>query len=118
MEISPMRMVLALSVSDTHLANTEVLSIPTLPIAFEYNSELSALSWEAYVNRMPLAELRERYREIISRPKMSPRLILLLVGLANGAFCRLFGGSWAVSYTHLLRRRWSGLSAWRGHTSG
>ena len=57
--------------SGTGSANTEVLSIPTLPISFEYNSELSALSWEAYDNRMPLAELRERYREIISRPKMS-----------------------------------------------
>ena len=88
--------------SGTGSANTEVLSIPTLPISFEYNSELSALSWEAYDNRMPLAELRERYREIISRPKMSPRLILLLVGLANGAFCRLFGGSWGAVATVIL----------------
>ena len=81
---------------------TEAADIPPLPISFELNAELSALSWEAYDNRMPLAELRERYREIISRPKMSPRLILLLVGLANGAFCRLFGGSWGAVATVIL----------------
>ena len=55
--------------------------------------------------RQPHAACRAQgtvVREIISRPKMSPRLILLLVGQANGAFCRLFGGSWGAVATVIL----------------
>ena len=85
--------------SGTGSVHTEVLSIPTLPISFEYNSELSALSWEAYDDRLSLAALEERYREIVARPKMPAPLILLLASLANGAFCRLFGGSWGAVAT-------------------
>ena len=84
--------------SGTGSANTEVLSIPTLPISFEYNSELSALSWEAYDERLPLGEIERRYREIVARPRLDPIFTLVLVGLANASFCRLFGGDWfAVS---------------------
>src|SRR5699024_1288218 len=82
--------------ADPGSVNTEVLSIPALPISFEYNSELSALSWEAYDTHMPLAELKARYRELIARPQMSPYRLLVRVGLANGAVCRLFGGSWGA----------------------
>ena len=102
--VSAFQKVVTFSVCDDESGEvySEVADIPPLPISFKLNAELSALSWEAYDNRMPLAELRERYREIISRPKMSPRLILLLVGLANGAFCRLFGGSWGAVATVIL----------------
>ncbi|MDR2130576.1 MAG: threonine/serine exporter family protein [Odoribacteraceae bacterium] len=87
---------IVLTTHDRENANvyTEVVEIPALPINFEYNSELSALSWEAYDTRLTLEELREKYNRIISRPKMSPRLVLFLVGLANASFCKLFGGSW------------------------
>ncbi len=37
----------------------EVVDIPALPISFEYNSELSALSWEAYDKGLPLDALKE-----------------------------------------------------------
>jgi uncharacterized membrane protein YjjP (DUF1212 family) len=88
-----------LTVFDENSKNvyTEVVEIPALPICFEFNSELSSLSWDAFDNRLPLSDLREKYRRIVSKPKMSPHLILLLVGLANAAFCRLFGGSWAAA---------------------
>ena len=77
---------------------TEAADIPPLPISFELNAELSALSWEAYDRRMPLPEIRTRYAEIIARPRLGPIFTLLLVGLANASFCRLFGGDWlAVS---------------------
>jgi uncharacterized membrane protein YjjP (DUF1212 family) len=75
---------------------TEVVDIPHLPISFELNSALSALSWEAYDCRLPMSELWGRYRQIVTRPPMNPHLVLLLVGLANAAFCRLFGGAWAA----------------------
>jgi uncharacterized membrane protein YjjP (DUF1212 family) len=73
---------------------TEVVNVPALPVSFEYNSELSSLSWEAYDKHLSLAELQEKYNQIRTKPKMSPRLILLLVGFGNASFCRLFGGDW------------------------
>lgn len=77
---------------------TEAADIPPLPISFELNAELSALSWEAYDERLPLGEIERRYREIVARPRFDPIFTLVLVGLANASFCRLFGGDWfAVS---------------------
>jgi uncharacterized membrane protein YjjP (DUF1212 family) len=75
---------------------TEVVDIPELPINFGYNAELSAMSWKAYDKRLPLDALREEYQQIKAKPKMSPRVVLLLVGLANASFCRLFGGDWSA----------------------
>ena len=77
---------------------TEAADIPPLPISCELNAELSALSWEAYDERLPLGEIKRRYREIVARPRLDPIFTLVLVGLANASFCRLFGGDWfAVS---------------------
>lgn len=73
---------------------TEVVDIPPLPISFEWNADLSALSWEAYDTQMPLAQIREKYRTLIEKPRMDPMFTLLLVGFANASFCRLFGGDW------------------------
>ena len=73
---------------------SEVVDIPPLPISFELNAELSALSWEAYDRRLSLEEIEARYREIIARPRIDPLFTLVVVGLANAAFCRLFGGDW------------------------
>jgi uncharacterized membrane protein YjjP (DUF1212 family) len=76
---------------------TEVVNIPTLPISFEYNSELSSLSWMAYDKHLPLNVLWEKYNQIKLKPKMSILWILLLVGFANASFCRLFGGDWTAT---------------------
>lgn len=80
--------------SETHESHNEVEEIPVLPISFETNSLLSALSWETYDSHLPLSELRDRYRKIVSRPSMHPFFVLMLVGFANASFCRLFGGDW------------------------
>ena len=84
------------SVRDTesHEVYNEMAAIPAFPISFELNAELSALSWDAYDNRLPLADLRKKYAEIIARPKMDPLCILFLVAFANASFCALFGGDW------------------------
>jgi uncharacterized membrane protein YjjP (DUF1212 family) len=83
-----------LTISDHNMDNfyTEVVDIPALPISFEYNSELSALSWLAYDRDISLETLREEFKKIVSKPKMSPYIVLLLVSFANTSFCRLFGG--------------------------
>lgn len=73
---------------------SEVADIPALPICFVLNSELSALSWEAYDRHLPLEEICRKYQKIIASPRIEPRLLLLLVGAANASFCRLFGGDW------------------------
>jgi len=78
--------------ADGTQVHTEVLEIPGMPISFEYNSELSSLSWEAFDKHLTLDELRLKYEEIKAMPRMKTWLVVLLVGLANASFCRLFGG--------------------------
>ena len=72
-------------------AVTRVVKIPALPISFERNSDLSALSWDA------LDEIRRRYGELIDKPRIDPIFVLVTVGLANASFCRLFGGDWTAA---------------------
>ena len=75
---------------------TRVVGIPALPISFERNSDLSALSWEAVDEHLSLDEIRARYERLITRPSIDPIFVLLTVGLANASFCRLFGGDWTA----------------------
>ena len=75
---------------------TRVVKIPALPISFERNSDLSALSWDAVDEHLSLTDLRDRYGELIAKPRMDPIIVLLTVGLANASFCRLFGGDWTA----------------------
>ena len=69
-----------------------MIDIPALPISFEKNAKLSALSWETYDKHLPLEELKDKYEEIIASPHIDPLFVLILVGFANASFCRLFGG--------------------------
>lgn len=83
----------------------EVSVVPEFPVSFELNSELSALSWEAYDKHLPLEVLWEKYRRIVDHPKMDPLCTLFLVGFANASFCALFGGDWtarAIVFTATL----------------
>lgn len=76
--------------SDTHF--TIEGAIPSLPISFEHNARLSALSWEALDGHLPLEEVQARYQRIVDAPRTHPLFVLIFVGLANASFCRLFGG--------------------------
>ncbi|MBO8471085.1 MAG: threonine/serine exporter family protein [Bacteroidetes bacterium] len=77
--------------------STRVLDIPGFPISFEWNADLSALSWAAYDNDMSLEAIRHKFDGLISKPKINPWFVLFMVGLANASFCRLFGGGvWAM----------------------
>lgn len=77
-------------------AITRVVKIPALPISFERNSDLSALSWDALDERLPLAEIRQRYDSLTAKPRIDPIFVLAAVGLANASFCKLFGGDWTA----------------------
>ena len=73
-KISLFQKTMVISVCDnkTQEVYNEVTIIPAFPISFELNAELSALSWEAYDDRLSLETLWEKYKQIISRPKMDP----------------------------------------------
>lgn len=77
-------------------AITRVVKIPALPISFERNSDLSALSWDALDERLSLHEIRSRYETLIAKPRIDPIFVLITVGLANASFCKLFGGDWTA----------------------
>lgn len=73
---------------------TEVVPIRQLPVSFELNSELSALSWKAHDCPESVEELRKEYEVIRNRPRMNSWIVTLLVSVANACFCRLFEGGW------------------------
>lgn len=71
---------------------TRVVHVPELPVSFDRNSDLSTLSWDAHDEHLTLDELRRRFHEMTTKPHWNRWLVLLLISLANAAFCRLFGG--------------------------
>jgi len=75
---------------------TQVVEIPHLPISFERNSDLSSLSWEAVDRRLPHDAIREKFRKLTAKPRMDPMFVLMVVGLANASFCKLFNGDWVA----------------------
>lgn len=55
-------------------------------------SALSQLSWMCYDKRITFDEARERYKKIISTPRLPFAVVTILTAAANASFCRLFGG--------------------------
>lgn len=107
---------------NTHSYST-VNKIKPLGLNFAINSALSTLSWEAHDEHLPLIELQRRYHDIVSKPRESKWLVLILVAFANASFCRLFQGDFtamAIVFvatlvgffirTLLLERHWNHLS--------
>lgn len=82
---------------DPAFVSTKVVEIPAYPVSFEWNADLSALSWAAYDRKYSLEQAENEFRRIISKPRMNPLFVMLMTGLANASFCRLFGGNvWAM----------------------
>lgn len=85
---------------ESRIMNTRVLDIPPFPISFEWNADLSALSWASLDQNLTLEEIRSRFDRLVSKPGMNPVFVLFMVSLANASFCRLFGGDiWAMLVT-------------------
>lgn len=80
------------SLKDPAIRRTYVKKIRHGGFNFRIISDLSALSWNAFDHHPPLSELRRKFEEIVSHPRMHPNLVLLLVAFANASFCRLFNG--------------------------
>lgn len=95
-QLSVLTQSLYITVKDEDSDNflTRVVNVNSQPISFRRNSDLSELSWDAVDEHLDIETLRKRYNEIVSQPRLDPRLVTLIVGFANGSFCKLFGGDW------------------------
>lgn len=96
MTIFASNIILTLSDPEQDEICTEVVHIRQLPVSFELNAELSALSWKVLDNRQGIKEVKEEYDRILNKPRMNTWLVTLLVSVANACFCRLFDGDWGA----------------------
>ena len=87
MTIFQKTIIMTLRDADNSHSYSTVNKIKPMGLNFAINSELSTLSWQAYDERLSLPELQRRYLDIVSKPRESKWLVLILV-----AFCRLFQG--------------------------
>ena len=78
--------------ADNSIRRTYVKTGAAAQISFDLISELSALSWEIYDEKIPLARARAAFAEILASQKKRFAKTLVLLSVANAAFCELFGG--------------------------
>lgn len=72
---------------------TYIKKTPGMALNFKVNMKLSALSWRAFDNKLPLRELWRLFRIIVNEKRESRWTVLLLASVANACFCRLFDGN-------------------------
>lgn len=78
--------------ADNSIRRTYVKTGTAARISFDLISELSALSWEICDEKIPLARAKAAFAEILASQKKSFAKTLVLLSVANAAFCELFGG--------------------------
>lgn len=94
MTILPRHIHLTVCKPDRSDSYTCIANTMAVPISFDINTRLSQLSWALADGKIDFDEARRRFAEVIRTPAENKNLVLLLASLANGAFCRLFGGDW------------------------
>ncbi len=64
------------------------------PVVFNFSriGLLSALTWRAMDDHLPLEPLRREYQLIMAKAARPLWLVTLCIAAANASFCRLFGG--------------------------
>ena len=77
---------------DNSLRRTYVRKIPLGQVSFNRISELSSLSWQILDEGLSLDEAKESFDGVMSVSANKFASSLILISLANAAFCRLFGG--------------------------
>ena len=78
--------------ADNSIRRTYVKTGAAAQISFDLISELSALSWEIYDEKIPLARAKAAFTQILTSQKRNFAKTLVLLSVANAAFCELFGG--------------------------
>lgn len=89
--------IISLNDPDDEIQITRVVPIPNLPISFQLNSDLSALSWKALDNKLSLREIREKFEFAASKKHVNSWIVIFCVSFATAAFCRLFGGDFIAT---------------------
>lgn len=84
-----------LNPDDYSIRRTYVRSYKDSMINFNAISNLSALSWHAYDDKITFANLKRHYERIMNKERNAYFNTLILICFANAAFCRLFGGDLA-----------------------
>ena len=75
---------------------TSIIAVPSVPISFDVNTALSRLSWNVADRKIGFGVLKRRFCNIIHSGSRDQTLMPVVVGMANAAFCRLFGGDAAA----------------------
>lgn len=83
-------------IEDNSIQRTYVIPNNHAHINFKLIFDLSALSWAIYDHKYDLKKAKMLFDEISYQRKYSYMLNLLLVSIANSAFCRLFGGDFGA----------------------
>lgn len=90
--VLPSRIVLTLWDEGRNHSYSNVSRNRTTGINICVNTSLEQLCHEVETSGLSTKEATQRLNEILARRRMSPWIVTPLVGLANAAFCRLFGG--------------------------
>ncbi len=73
---------------------TFITAVKSGALSYNINTRLSQLSWELGDGKIDFEETQRRFEQIIHTPPTNQWTVLVLASIANGAFCRLFGGDW------------------------
>lgn len=85
-----------LSVSGKKLSDHYTITQKLLPNPLDFHRIilLHRLARETLEKMYPPEILWNRFQEILQEKRLSPNLVLVLTGLANASFCKLFNGDW------------------------
>lgn len=75
-----------------HVRLTAVRKTMPLVLNSTFNHQMSALSWRAYDEHLPLEEVQQHFLHMLALPHINFMLVLCMVACANASFCFLFGG--------------------------
>ncbi len=85
-----------LSVSGKKLSDHYTITQKLLPNPLDFHRIilLHRLARETLEKMYPPEIFWNRFQEILQEKRLSPNLVLVLTGLANASFCKLFNGDW------------------------
>ena len=110
-QISLFQLSIILTVSskgDPHHRVTLIRKIKPPLLDFTIVSKISIRSWRTLDSRLSVKQVRQALARIQAAPRRSRWWVLLMAGVANASFCRLFGGDGAAMLLVLLGT-WLGL---------
>ena len=95
--ILPRTIIMTLSSAESSAEHhTVVRKVKHMPLNFLLLAKLRILTWEALQKRLPFAECKRRYGEILTSPRFSGWPLILTVSCGNAAFSQLFGGFYSI----------------------